>query len=212
MIPLRSPWWCKPVASVLAVVAASVVAGLMAGDLYRGLRRRLLGRALLAGCLFLAPGALLAQSPAGALSQSSSQESAAGEPASEDPEAESEEAEPSPVVAAGWCVLRSSRPEPEPTVAEDGEEEPAAAEDNPKDLGCDVGVALGLIRRGRLSWVAGIGTGSVVTGLAWRPNLGRGPVLAVALGVALPYDSQGIYSGEAALALGATLSFSRAGQ
>lgn len=99
--------------------------------------------------------------------------------------------EPSILSGAAWCVVHTREP----------------AESEP---GCDIGAGIALQRWRRLSWVAVVGAETLGTGLAWiahRPE--RGPVVAVAAGVVVRYDSTGISAGEVYPALGATLSFGR---
>lgn len=103
---------------------------------------------------------------------------------------EAEERE-SLIVAAGWCTFQSG---------EASDEEGAAP-------GCDLGVGVSLYGRDRWRVVAAVGSWSVGAGLAWvalRP--GRGPVIAVAVGLMAPYDSSGI-DPHPRLALGATFGF-----
>ena len=112
-------------------------------------------------------------------------------------EAPENEESPSPLVAAAWCSIRGDRPETEGDEAED-----------PATPTCDAGVGFALQRWERASWVIVIGRRTVGSGFAWRvhqPN-GRGPVIAVAIGVVVSYDSGGIYT-ELAPALGTTVSF-----
>lgn len=125
---------------------------------------------------------------------------------------EAEEPEPFPVTAAGWCALKDRKGETEPPSAptpapEAGKEEPAVAAEEPPKPGCDVGVGFALYRWRKLSWVAVLGQETLGTGLAfvpYRPK--RGPIPALAVGLVVPYDSEGIYS-EPQLAIGATLAF-----
>jgi len=94
-----------------------------------------------------------------------------------------------PVIhAAGWCAIR-------------GEDDAAP--------GCDVGLGVALVRRGRAAWVAVVGAETIGTGAAWTVNpdrlVGR-PLIAVAIGVVAELDGQGVGT-ELYPAIGATLSF-----
>jgi hypothetical protein len=121
-------------------------------------------------------------------------------------DAPSSEPEPFPVQAAAWCVVQDRESSPAP-VQEPVEEEPREAVEEPAEPGCDVGVGLALYRWRRLSWVAVLGQETIGTGLAFVPHRPkRGPIPALAVGIVVPYDSEGIYS-EPRLAIGATLAF-----
>ena len=133
---------------------------------------------------------------------------------------EAEEGEPSPLVAGLWCTVASegkdeeapAAPAPDPP---EGEETPtapvpAAAPEDEGPPGCDGGPGLALARffKGRLAWVAVLGTKTVGTGLAVVPHRPkRGPVFAVAAGVVVRYDLATGIEDELHLALGVTASF-----
>jgi len=117
------------------------------------------------------------------LERDGSQPGASGTTAEPEPEAPT-------LVGATWCAVRTSDPEP-------------------GDSGCDVGLGAALLHWHRLAWVAVVGGETLGTGLSWSLNPRRrsGPLIAVAAGVVVPYDSSGIDARKAAPALGATLAF-----
>jgi len=106
------------------------------------------------------------------------------------PQAQKESEWTPTLVGATWCAVRTS-------------------EAAPGDPGCDVGLGAALLHWHRLAWVAVVGGETLGTGLSWSLNPRRrsGPLIAVAAGVVVPYDSSGIDARKAAPALGATLAF-----
>lgn len=109
----------------------------------------------------------------------------------DDEEEQAEEESESLIVAAGWCTFQTGE-------ADEEEEVPP---------GCDLGVGVSFFGRGPWRVVAAVGSWSVGVGLARvavRPK--RGPVIAVAIGLIVPYDSSGI-DPHPRLALGATFGF-----
>jgi len=101
------------------------------------------------------------------------------------------------LTAATWCAI----------VSDSGSD----PEESGRKPGCDVGMGAALYRWHRLAWVVVIGTETAGTGIAlvtFRPPPGEsGTVVAIAAGVVTPYDREGIYVDEWALALGATFGF-----
>jgi hypothetical protein len=98
---------------------------------------------------------------------------------------------PSPLSAGAWCIVRTTDTD----------------SDQP---GCDIGAGLALERWRKLSWVAVLGAETLGTGLAWVPSRdGGGPVIAVAIGLVVRYDTTGIDGSQAYPAIGCTLSFMR---
>jgi hypothetical protein len=108
------------------------------------------------------------------------------------------QAEPSRVAAAGWCALHDSSSEAD------------AESDSSRSPGCDFGLAASVYDWRRFHLVGVLGAETVGVGLARVVSAeGDSRVIAVALGVVALYDDQGIDTGSATLALGATLSFRR---
>lgn len=110
--------------------------------------------------------------------------------------------ETSPLTAAAWCVVKGHR---DPTNASDDESSEATV-----FSGCDLGAGLSLYRHRSWAGVFVLGTQTAGIGIAYvahRPK--TGPVIAIAVGIVVPYDSRGLYAGEWAPAVGATLSFGR---
>lgn len=95
------------------------------------------------------------------------------------------------VVAAAWCAIRV---------------------DDAPNPGCDVGVGVSLVSHGRLRWVAAIGSSTIGTGLGWIVGRSELGVIAVSVGVIVPYDDQGINGEQLYPAIGATLSFAKGGE
>lgn len=117
---------------------------------------------------------------------------------------------PFPISGAGWCRITDSESDP----PADPEAEPA--EDD--SIGCDFGIAASLFRPfpkrlPRLSVVGALGTKTLGAGLGWLIHrTDAGTAYGVALGAVAPWGPEGIDVSEWGLALGATLSITRAGR
>jgi hypothetical protein len=178
-------------------------------------RRRALQRAALACLLLLAVVPAAGQEPVEATDRPAAVSAAERDAAVFDPFAGmtfadkielQEEVEPEPepshprIVGAVWCVAQGSPAAP----VEDGEEEAG----RPEAVGCDFGAGADLVghtfQQGRLSAVAVGGVKSVGVGISWAWLEWDRPV-AVGVLLVAPYDSQGIYTDGAAVALAATV-------
>lgn len=117
---------------------------------------------------------------------------------------------PFPISAAGWCRLTDSTDDP----PADPEAEPATDD----SIGCDFGIAASLFqpfpkRLPRLSVVGALGTETLGAGLGLLIHRTEaGAAYGVALGAVAPWGPEGIDVSEWGLALGATLSITRAGR
>ncbi len=119
----------------------------------------------------------------------------------------------SQVAAAGWCVVTNgngssdNQPPDDPLLAPDPNDQSA----NDSSLGCDIGIAFSLYRYKRLALVAVVGSESLGPGIAWiinpypKSETDHRPVLGIGIGIALPYDTDGIVL-DPYLTLGMTLS------
>lgn len=117
---------------------------------------------------------------------------------------------PFPVSAAGWCQLSDG--------GDDPTEDPEAEATDEEPRGCDFGIAASLFqpfpkRLPRLSVVGALGTETLGAGLGWLIHrTDAGTAYGVALGAVAPWGPEGIDVSEWGLALGATLSITRAGR
>lgn len=133
------------------------------------------------------------------------------EPAEEPAEstADTESPSPSPFVAAGWCTVKESGEDSTATDPIDGGEDTQTTTDSDSDSYCDMGIGFALYTKGRVSIVGVIGSMSTGLGLGVRiPTPERGPILAVAIGVLVRYDADGI-GRDIRPGLGITLTFGR---
>lgn len=109
-----------------------------------------------------------------------------------------------------WCALRSEPKPAEPTSEEPDGEAPEEDQEEvaPQEVGCDAGAAVALFSKsfsqGTASLIGALGTHSMGFGIAWTVRRTR---FSVAVGLAMPYDEGGIYSGEAEPVVGATVRF-----
>lgn len=143
----------------------------------------------------------------------------AAQPGTEDEPVEVEVVEEEPgiasrLTAAGWCVL-ATREEAQQKgdsleTPDDGGEDETPVGESDDVVGCDFGIGAALLsrdfRQGRLSLVGVLGAKSLGIGGAWTFGRQGGRPLSVAVGLVAPYDSSGVYAGEWAVALGATVS------
>lgn len=114
----------------------------------------------------------------------------------------------SKLTAGAWCVLATREDDVEQP-AGDAQEETLSPGGVEESIGCDGGVAASLIgkdfRQGRLSLVGVLGVRSLGVGAAWTFGRQGGHPLSVAIGVVMPYSGEGVFAGEAQLAIGATM-------
>lgn len=94
---------------------------------------------------------------------------------------------PSRFVAAGWCVLHDGTPD----------------DTTPE---CDMGLGVALNRWKQWALVGVVGTNTGGVGLAWIVPRSD-PVISIAFGAVLRYDSSGIYTDEVYPAFGVTMNF-----
>ena len=123
-----------------------------------------------------------------------------------------QEERPSRWSAAGWCPLVSSERQdekPEQSAEEAHDEEGQEGAEGDEKVQCDAGFGAALIgkdfRQGRLSLVGVLGAKTLGFGGAWTFGRQGSHPLSVALGVVAPYDGEGVYVEEWAVALGATV-------
>lgn len=155
-----------------------------------------------------AQGPIPLRLPVSAPVEQDEQESAE-EPA--EPTADTKTPSPSPFVAAGWCTVKESGEDSAAADPIDGDEGTQSTNDSASASYCDMGIGFALYTRGQLSVVGVIGSMSAGLGLGWRiPTPERGPILAVAIGVLVRYDADGI-GRDIRPGLGITLTFGRSG-
>lgn len=120
-------------------------------------------------------------------------------------------------VAGMWCPLKQSADEsPQRPSGEEGGENSEDDEDSsdsaiPDSFDCDFGGGMRLVGRcfaqGCASLIGALGAKSLGFGLAWTViDIGNNPV-SVALGVAAPYDGEGVYVDRASVVIGGTVGF-----
>lgn len=115
------------------------------------------------------------------------------------------------VAAAAWCVVQSSNQSDQSSPQPDDSFPPQPDEEQSSSLGCDVGIGFLFYQYKHLGLVGVVGSESIGTGIAWiinpraKSSTDHRPIMAVAVGVATPYDSNGIGK-DLQLTLGMTLS------
>lgn len=97
--------------------------------------------------------------------------------------------------AAVWCKVI------------DGKKPVESSSDTSDSYGCDAGLGFSLYHLNRAHIVGVIGAQSVGAGFAWvlSPETAK-RTIAVAIGIIMPYDTNGVYARDYSLALGTTIS------
>lgn len=120
------------------------------------------------------------------------------------------------VAAAAWCVVTDqksgSKSTDQPSQLPDDPFPPQSDEsESTSPLGCDIGIGFLFYRYKHLGLVGVVGSESLGGGVAWilnpqaKSDTDNRPIMAVAIGLATPYDEDGIYQ-DFQLTLGMTLS------
>lgn len=117
------------------------------------------------------------------------------------------------VAAAGWCVVTDSKSTDSDPIEQPPDDSfpPQQDEQLSNQLGCDIGIGFIFYQYKHLGLVGVVGSESIGVGVAWiinpraRSDTDHRPVMAVAIGTATPYNSNGI-GRDIQLTLGMTLS------